>query len=163
MKKRTIGKRVAIVALSSVLAVGALSALAGCGNNSATTMSVTIFCNKSDEQTNKAIMNNWAKRYAEENNLGFDIKIDAIVKYDKGDYFTELNKAAGEKVLKARLRHGSVALSCRFEHRFARKGVEQRRLLLRIRRNVRLRDGAAYRIQRRQERVRDERRYEQGG
>lgn len=94
MKKRNLFKKAGVVALSSLLAAGSLAALAGCGNNSATTLTVFIFCNESDKQVNESIMNEWAVQYAKENNLGFDIDIEFTPSTDKSDYYSKLNDYA---------------------------------------------------------------------
>lgn len=90
MKKRKIVKNVSLVALSAVLACGVAAAFTGCANDTYT-LSVSIFCNDSDEHTNRTICENWAKEYSEK--LGFDIAVDLSVNNDKDTYFEELGRA----------------------------------------------------------------------
>ena len=69
MRKGT--KTAGIIALSAVLACGALGALAGCGGGSGggkpkgdkNTLTVSIFCSAADKRTNEAICNQWATEY----------------------------------------------------------------------------------------------------
>lgn len=90
MKKKKLVRNVSLVALSACMVFGTTAALAGCGGGSGdpTKISVYIFCNESDEQTNKTICQTWVKTYAEEHNL--DIELDFRVNYVKDDYFTDL-------------------------------------------------------------------------
>lgn len=97
MKKRKMVKKAAIIALSSVLAAGSLTALAGCGGgNSATTLSVSIFCNETDAEVNLEIMERWAKEYSESHNLGFEINVkDGFTPYtNKKTYFQDITNYA---------------------------------------------------------------------
>lgn len=93
-------KTAGIVALSAVLACGALGALAGCkkknGGGNGTpigdkdTLTVSIFCNAQDATTNQKICDQWAAEYNQKN--GTAIKVRLTNNEDKGNYFEQLNK-----------------------------------------------------------------------
>lgn len=93
MKKKKVLKKVAIIALSSVLAAGSLTALAGCGGGggNSTKLSVKIFCNGSDKQVNEEIMNNWAKEYSASHDLGFEIGFEFDPFSKKDEYYAALS------------------------------------------------------------------------
>ena len=98
MKKKI--KSAGIVALSAVLACGALGALAGCNNGGGgnprgdeNTLTVSIFCNAADATTNQRICDEWAADYSaahSEELGGKKIKVDLANNTDKGDYFKKL-------------------------------------------------------------------------
>lgn len=95
-------KSAGIVALSAVLACGALGALAGCNNGGGgnplgdeNTLTVSIFCNAADATTNQRICDAWAAEYSaahSEELGGKKIKVDLSNNTDKGEYFKQLNK-----------------------------------------------------------------------
>lgn len=97
-------KTAGVVALSAVLACGALGALAGCKKEAgqpigaADELVVSIFCNAADATTNQRICDEWAEWYSNEHSeeLGGK-KIRATLKNEpiKGTYFENLKKAWG--------------------------------------------------------------------
>ena len=95
-------KTAGIVALSAVLACGAVGALAGCEKGgggkgkptgAANELTVNIFCNSADATTNQAICNEWAAKYNAKN--GTNIKVTLSNNTSKADYFDALRKAWG--------------------------------------------------------------------
>ena len=81
-------RNISLVALSAVL-VGSVAATAtACGKDKANTLSVFIFCSKSDEHTNRTIADNWAKQYSQ--TIGKEIKVNLRVNSDKAAYFVDL-------------------------------------------------------------------------
>lgn len=95
MKKRKLLRNVSLVALSAVMMSGVALAATACGSGGGggnpTTLTVNIFCNKSDEHTNNTICKNWEKTYSEK--LGRQVKVDLKVSYDKSAYFESLKKS----------------------------------------------------------------------
>lgn len=94
-------KSAGILALSAVLACGALGTLAGCGGGgdkpkgAKDELTVSIFCNAADATTNQKICDEWAAWYSEEykDELGgMTIKVSLANNTDKGEYFKQLDK-----------------------------------------------------------------------
>ena len=115
MKKGKFFKRASLVALSAVMAAGVALAAAACGGTPDTnlgqlgkaepdvymdgtpgdkdsldpnTLSVYIFCNAADKQTNEDICNAWAAKYNEEH--GTSIKVAFSSKEEKDQYFKDI-------------------------------------------------------------------------
>lgn len=93
-------KTAGIVALSSVLACGALGALAGCNNGGGNprgdenTLTVSIFCNAADATTNQNICNTWAADYSKthaDELGGKQIKVDLRSDTNTDNYYKALD------------------------------------------------------------------------
>ncbi len=92
MKKRKTIRNVSLVALSAVMVCGAAAAFAGCSNDTYT-LTVSIFCNRSDEYTNTTICEQWEKEYSEK--LGTEVHVELSVNPEKNDYFQKIGEAFG--------------------------------------------------------------------
>ena len=98
-------KSAGIVALSAVLACGALGALAGCNNGGGgnplgdeNTLTVSIYCNAADATTNQRICDEWAADYSAAHSAelgGKKIKVDLANNTNKGNYYDLLRTAWG--------------------------------------------------------------------
>lgn len=96
MKKSV--KTAGIVALSAVLACGALGAFTGCGGNGKGSpqggkdeLTVSIYCGAADAKTNQQICDEWAKDYNKEH--GTSIRVTLSNTENKRTYFELLNRA----------------------------------------------------------------------
>ena len=92
-------KSAGIVALSAVLACGAIGALAGCGKKGngsprgkADELTVSIFCNAADATTNQAICDQWAKDYMAEHPEVGKIRVTLANETNKANYFQSLDR-----------------------------------------------------------------------
>ena len=94
MKKSV--KTAGVVALSAVLACGALSALAGCGGSGnggpksdKDTLTVSIFCGAADAKTNQQICDDWAADYNKAHDTNIKVKLSNTE--NKKTYYDQLN------------------------------------------------------------------------
>ncbi len=83
-------KTAGVVALSAVLACGAMAAFGGCKDKGkADTLYVSIFCNASDAATNRSICREWEKEYSKK--IGKEIHAELFTNTDKNDYYDKLS------------------------------------------------------------------------
>ncbi len=144
MKKGKLFRRASFITLSAVMAAGVALAAAGCGGDGGegaglgqlgdatadtymdgtpgdeysqdpNTLSVYIFCNAADKQTNEDICKAWAKKYNDAN--GTNIKVNFRSKEEKDDYFKDISDAYQKKTVP-----DIVYLSPRYVRTYAEAG-----------------------------------------
>ncbi len=107
MNKKKLARNVSLVALSAVMAAGTATAFAGCGSSKNLgdpyIITVNIFCDETDKNTNDTICQTWAQEYntylhqlhAADPNQGIPDDKDIQVKFtstsDDDGYFTQLD------------------------------------------------------------------------
>ncbi len=108
MKKSKIFKRISVIALSAVMTAGVALAAAACGGGGgggtneegyrnglpnaitdSNVLSVYIFCNTSDAETNRAICEEWMDKYNAANGTTHTVSVTTID--DKEQYFKNVN------------------------------------------------------------------------
>ncbi len=93
MKKKLL-RNAGLVALSAVMAVGVAVGATACGggetisDSNPTQLSVYIYCNAADKDTNQRICDEWAAQYNKEHGTNISAKVDNNL--DKSDYYTQL-------------------------------------------------------------------------